>query len=259
MSLPDPITRTRSLIESAACQNQGFCESENGLSTWSKSRAKRLFDVALVLLFSPILLLALVLIGVAVRLSSPGPAIFRQRRIGHFGKPFTIFKFRTMAFTASDQLFDVASASPDRITNVGRFLRWLKLDELPQCINVLRGDMSLVGPRPKIPEQQIGICNCRPGITGAATLAFGGEEALLNSLPPQSMCHVYRESILPLKQRLDSEYMARATALSDLRLLILTLFRCWEKRNLDSHSARLAVGLRTAIVTENRKLAECDE
>lgn len=259
MPLPDPITCTRSDFESIECQNEAHREADAKLSTWSASGTKRLFDFALVLLFSPFLLAALVVIGLAVSLSSPGPAIFRQTRIGRWGKPFTIFKFRTMAFTGCDQLFDVASASPDRITNLGRFLRRLKLDELPQCINVLRGDMSLVGPRPKIPEQQIGICNCRPGITGAATLAFAGEETLLRALPPQSVPRFYRESILPVKQRLDSEYMARATVLSDLRLLVLTVFRCWEKWNLDSNSGRADLGLRTAIVTENGKLAAYDE
>jgi lipopolysaccharide/colanic/teichoic acid biosynthesis glycosyltransferase len=259
MPLPDPITCTHSVIESIECQNEGLCEGEAKLSTWSASGTKRLFDVALVLLFSPFLLVALVAIGLAVSISSPGPAIFRQTRIGSFGKPFTIFKFRTMLYTAFERPSGVASASPDQITNVGRFLRRLKIDELPQCINVLRGDMSLVGPRPKIPEQQIGICNCRPGITGAATLAFAGEETLLSSLPPQSVPRFYRESILPMKQRLDSKYMARATALSDLRLLLLTVFRRWEKWTLDSYSARPALELRTAIVTESQELSAYDD
>lgn len=243
MSLPDPIACTRSDLESIACPNADLCEAEAMLSTWSTSATKRLFDVALVLLFSPFLLVALVVIGLAVSFSSPGPAIFRQSRIGRFGKPFTIFKFRTMVYVDFDRTCGVASASPDRITKVGRFLRWLKLDELPQCLNVLRGHMSLVGPRPKIPEQQIGICNCRPGITGAATLVFGGEESLLRLLPPQSVARFYQEAILPVKQRLDSEYMARATVVSDLRLLVLTAFRCWENSILDWNSTDAALRL----------------
>jgi len=236
---PDTITCTTPVSASAPGVAEPESEVDTQLSAWSASSAKRAFDVALVLLFSPVLVPLLSLIAAAVRLTSPGPVIFRQSRIGRFGKPFTILKFRTMFHSASDPIAGVASAAPGQITNFGRFLRWLKLDELPQCINVLRGDMSLVGPRPKIAEQQIGTFSCRPGITGAATLAFAREESLLRKIPPQFVPHFYRENVLPLKRQLDSEYMGRATLLSDLRLLLLTVARRWERSILESHSAPL--------------------
>ncbi len=243
MPPPDAIACTTRLSAFAPAKIEPQCEIDAQLSAWSASATKRAFDLALVLLFSPVLVPLLLLIAAAVRLSSPGPVIFRQTRIGRFGKPFTILKFRTMFQSGLDQYAVVASAASEQITNLGRFLRWLKLDELPQCINVLGGDMSLVGPRPKIAEQQIGTFDCRPGITGAATLAFAREESLLRQIPPQSVPHFYRENILPLKQQLDSEYMARATLLSDLRLLLLTATRRWDGSILESRSTTAAASV----------------
>jgi lipopolysaccharide/colanic/teichoic acid biosynthesis glycosyltransferase len=237
----DAIASTTHVPELAAGHFEPLHESDYQLSTWSASRTKRIFDIALVLLFSPAIVPLLFLIAAAVRFSSRGRVIFRQTRIGRFGTPFTILKFRTMIHSDCNRPSVVASAAAEQITELGRFLRWLKLDELPQCINVLRGDMSLVGPRPKITEQQIGTLNCRPGITGSATLAFAREELLLSRISPQSLPHFYRENILPLKQQLDSEYLARATVLSDLRLLLLTALRRWDTPSLESHAARATV------------------
>ncbi len=234
---PDAIACTTRLSAFSLDEIEPLCEANAQLSAWSASPSKRAFDVTLVLLVTPALIPLLFLIAAAVRLSSPGPVIFRQSRIGRFGRPFTIFKFRTMLHSDSDREALISSVAPGQITMLGRFLRWLKLDELPQCINVLRGDMSLVGPRPKIAEQQIGTLNCRPGITGAATLAFAREESFLRQIPPQCVPHFYRENVLPLKQKLDSEYMGRATLLSDLRLLLLTVARRWETSILDLHTA----------------------
>jgi lipopolysaccharide/colanic/teichoic acid biosynthesis glycosyltransferase len=241
MQPPDAIVCTTRLPAFAPGRVEPECDIDAKLSAWSASANKRAFDIALVLLFSPALVPLLLVIAAAVRVSSPGPAIFRQTRIGRLGMPFTILKFRTMFPSASDPIAVVASAAPGHVTSLGRFLRWLKLDELPQCINVLRGEMSLVGPRPKIAEQQIGTFNCRPGITGAATLAFAREESLLRRIPPQYVPHFYRENILPLKQQLDSEYMARATALSDLRLLLLTASRRWDTSIPESPAVREAL------------------
>jgi lipopolysaccharide/colanic/teichoic acid biosynthesis glycosyltransferase len=106
-------------------------------------------------------------------------------------------------------------------------LRRLKLDELPQVLNVLKGDMSLVGPRPKIPEQQLATFSCRPGITGPATLAFACEETLFARIPRDVLADYYRIAVLPLKQRLDAEYMARASLLSDIVVLFKTVTGCW--------------------------------
>jgi lipopolysaccharide/colanic/teichoic acid biosynthesis glycosyltransferase len=234
---PDAMACVARLSASAPREMEPPCEIDAQLSAWSASAGKRGFDIALVLLFSPALVPLLLLIATAVRLSSSGPVIFRQTRIGRFGRPFTILKFRTMCHSDSDQHAVVASAARGQVTILGRFLRWLKLDELPQCINVLAGDMSLVGPRPKIAEQQLGVFPCRPGITGAATIAFAREESLLRHIPPQSAPHFYRECILPLKQQLDSDYMARATLMSDLRLLFFTATGRWETSILESHGS----------------------
>jgi lipopolysaccharide/colanic/teichoic acid biosynthesis glycosyltransferase len=122
----------------------------------------------------------------------------------------------------------IASAEEERITRLGLVLRKLKLDELPQLIHVLRGEMSLVGPRPKIPSQQTGMLLCKPGITGAATLAFAREDILLARIPEQSRLSYYDEKILPAKHRLDSEHMAQATMFSDLRILLLTALGRWQ-------------------------------
>lgn len=138
--------------------------------------AKRAFDLAVAV--PATILLAPVMAGVAawVRLDSPGPAIFRQRRAGAFGRPFTCFKFRSMVDGAESKGSGLAvTAGDDRITRAGRVLRRLSLDELPQLINVIRGDMSIVGPRPTVPAQvahydqvQRRRLMARPGLTGLA-------------------------------------------------------------------------------------------
>lgn len=198
------------------------------LSAWSVSGAKRWFDVALVCAVAPLVAPLLLIVAAAVRLSSPGETIFRQTRIGFQGRPFTILKFRTMFQPPDDEEPGIACASAGRITDIGSVLRKLKLDELPQVLNVLRGDMSLVGPRPRIAAQQLGTLSCRPGVTGAATLAFAREDLLLAAVPPEQLPQFYRDHILPVKHRLDSEYMARATALSDMELLLRTVVGWWQ-------------------------------
>jgi lipopolysaccharide/colanic/teichoic acid biosynthesis glycosyltransferase len=130
-----------------------------------------------------------------------------------------------------------ACAASERITSIGMILRRLKLDELPQFFNVLRGDMSLVGPRPRIAEQQIGTFRCKPGITGPATLAFAREETFLAQIPAQSLPQYYRECVLPAKHQLDSAYMARATMSSDLHILLLTALGRWHAPQFDIEKA----------------------
>ncbi len=197
------------------------------MSAWSLSPAKRIFDIALVCAASPVLCPLLLIIGVAIRLTSPGPAIFRQTRIGARGLPFTILKFRTMIEPDASAGHGLACAAAERITPLGSILRKLKLDELPQFLNVLRGDMSLVGPRPKIAELHSGAFLCRPGITGAATLAFAREESFLSQIPAELLPQYYREHVQPAKHQLDAAYMAQATVSSDLHLLLLTALGRW--------------------------------
>ena len=127
----------------------------------------------------------------------------------------------------------VTTTENQRFTPIGLFLRRWKLDELPQLLNVLVGDMSMVGPRPKLLEHQIADLSCRPGITGAATIAFAREEQILAQLPNHHLDDYYSSVILPFKHQLDVEYMARATFLSDLKLILDSALRRWDPSVID--------------------------
>lgn len=189
---------------------------------------KRMIDVAAstvgIVLLSPLLLVAAAL----VRLSSPGPVLFRQERIGRGFRPFTIYKFRTMVVDAPQLGAAITWGDDPRITPVGRFLRRTKLDELPQLFNVLRGDMSLVGPRPEVPryvemfrEDFADILAVRPGITDLASITYRNESEILGrARDPQAE---YVERILPDKIRLAKEYRRRSSVLFDLFLIVRTI------------------------------------
>jgi len=203
------------------------------LSPWSHSRGKRFFDCVCVLPVLPFLLPLLLAIALAVRMTSSGPALFRQKRVGQHGRAFTILKFRTMLLATDKAHHAVTTAGNQRFTPIGPFLRRWKLDELPQLLNVLWGDMSLVGPRPKLPEHVISHLPCRPGITGAATIAFAREEALLDRVPRHHLDAYYHAVVLPAKRRLDAEYMAKATFLSDLKMIVNSVLRRWDNSILE--------------------------
>lgn len=195
------------------------------MSGWATSRTRRAVDigvsvVVLVVCCAPMLLIALV-----VRCTSPGRALFCQRRVGQAGELFHLFKFRSMAEKQEGP--GLSRVGDARITACGRLLRKFKLDELPQFWNVLKGDMSLVGPRPKLP-QYAAIRNMpyRPGITGLASLAFRSEEQMLARVPPDRLEPFYNERIKPLKANLDVCYMCHATPASDLRILTATVVAC---------------------------------
>jgi lipopolysaccharide/colanic/teichoic acid biosynthesis glycosyltransferase len=205
-----------------------------GLSAWSRSGAKRAFDLACVLSSLPVLIPLLLLVALAVWMMSGRPVLFLQKRVGRHGRRFTILKFRTLE--------NVSPASPagQRFTPLGRFLRRWKLDELPQLVNVLIGDMSLVGPRPKMREYQLGVPVCRPGITGAATIAFACEEELLERVAKLRSGSTYRAVVMPAKLRLDAHYMAQATFASDVKLILDSILRRWDQATLQSAIAPVA-------------------
>ena len=201
---------------------------EERVSSWSESGTKRLFDFMSVLMVLPVLFPIFLSIALAIRLTSRGPVFFLQKRIAQHQRPFIILKFRTMEHREQGAHPSITTTGNQPFTTIGSLLRWWKLDELPQLLNVLIGDMSLVGPRPKLPEHQLGELRCRPGITGAATIAFACEEQVLAGLPHHRLDDYYHSVILPSKLRLDTEYMARATFLSDLKLIMDTAFRRWD-------------------------------
>lgn len=174
---------------------------------------------AALLLLAPLLLL----VGVAVRLDSPGPALFRQQRVGRYGRPFEILKFRSMRVAADGPQITVSGDW--RITSVGVVLRRTKLDELPQLFNVLRGEMSLVGPRPEVAryvalypaDARTEVLSVRPGITDEAAIEFRDEEQLLARVSDPE--RAYAEQILPRKIDLYRRYVRCNSVAGDLRIL----------------------------------------
>jgi lipopolysaccharide/colanic/teichoic acid biosynthesis glycosyltransferase len=205
----------------------------NRLSPWSRSKAKRVFDCACVILAMPVLVPLILVVGAAVRLTSRGPVLFLQERMGRHGSPFTIIKFRTMVHVGGKAHHPITTSDNQRFTSIGQFLRRWKLDELPQLANVLLGQMSLVGPRPKMREHVIFDLPCRPGITGMATSVFACEETVLARLPKNRLDTYYHAVVLPAKRQLDAEYMAQATFFSDLRLLVNSVLRRWDMTVLE--------------------------
>ena len=188
---------------------------------------KRCFDVVgasiLLVLLSPLFAAA----ALAVRSSGPGPILFRQARVGRGGKPFDILKFRTMRASQRPGPL-ITTAGDPRVTRVGRVLRRWKLDELPQLINVLRGEMSFVGPRPEVPryvdmfaETYRELLAVRPGITDPASVAFRDEEALLGRSPNAEELYVHE--ILPRKLELSQAYVRQRSLGLDLRLIARTV------------------------------------
>ena len=186
--------------------------------------AKRVFDLcfsSFVLLFSAPLLL---LIAIAVKLDSKGPVFFRQERVGLNGRPFKIYKFRTMVENAAEIGPKITPSNDPRITRVGAFLRRWYLDEIPQFINVLKSEMSVVGPRPETPEyvalytsEQRRVLQAKPGMAGPATIAFRNEEELLAGHENPDVYYV--ESMMQDRLRLDLEYVDKQSFFYDLRLL----------------------------------------
>jgi XrtJ-associated TM-motif-TM protein len=210
-----------------------FDPFRKGLSPWSGSAAKRAFDCGCVLVALPVLVPLVVTIAAAVRLTSRGPVLFLQKRMGRHGRTFTIFKFRTMTHAAHGAHHPITTLDNQSFTPVGPFLRYWKLDELPQLANVLLGHMSLVGPRPKMPDHSIFEVPCRPGITGMATVAFAQEEETLAGVPEDELESYFRFVVLPAKGQMDAEYGARATLLSDIRLLVISVLRRWNPANAE--------------------------
>ena len=203
---------------------------------WSQATSKRLFDLSLAI---PAFLCALPIFGVVailIKCTSTGPVLFRQKRVGRGQKLFTIYKFRTMDRFAERNGPSVTRLGDPRLTKLGALLRRFKLDEIPQLLNVIIGQMSLVGPRPKIESHEQMTMNCRPGITGAATIVFTREEELLAKVPEQQV-ELYTTRVLnPIKVQLDEQYAAEGTFSSDLGILLATVLRLGRGANITEFS-----------------------
>lgn len=192
-------------------------------------RVKRRFDLAFACIGLALLAPLFVVLAAAIKMDSSGPILFRQVRIGRFGKAFRIHKFRTMKVDPGWRGPQITSASDSRVTKVGAFIRKYKLDELPQLIDVVKGDMSLVGPRPEVPryvnqydEQLRGaILSMPPGITGRASLEYRNESHILGASPNPE--REYIERILPNKLRCDAIYITEWSLWGDVVLILRTL------------------------------------
>lgn len=163
-------------------------------------------------------------------LEDRGPIFYRQERIGQFGKPFYLLKFRSMRLNADKDGKLTVGMKDQRITRIGYFIRKYKLDEFPQFINVLKGDMSIVGPRPEVkeyvdlytPEQQQ-ILNVKPGITDYASLAYFDESRLLGE--SENPRETYIQEIMPAKLELNKKYLANPTFTHDMKLMWMTFMK----------------------------------
>lgn len=192
--------------------------------------AKRIFDLVASAIGLLILLPVLVVVAIWIKLDSTGSILFKQTRVGYAGKYFQIYKFRTMVVNAEVIGAQITSADDRRITKIGKVLRKYKLDELPQLINVLVGEMSLVGPRPEVPkyvklysEAQKRVLQVLPGITDLASLEFRNENELL--IGKENAEEFYVQQIMPHKLLLNLEYIDQAGLLFDLKIIARTIWR----------------------------------
>ena len=188
---------------------------------------KRIFDIILSLFGLIILLPFMLIIAILIKLDSKGPVFFKQVRVTKSGREFKIFKYRTMR-VGSDKYSQITVGKDNRITKIGVFLRKYKLDEIPQLINVLLGDMSLVGPRPEVPkyvalytEGQKEILKVRAGITDYASIEFSDENDLLASEEDPEKAYI--EKIMPKKIELNKKYLSEISILTDIKIILLTI------------------------------------
>jgi len=200
----------------------------------------RLLDVSLstigLIVLSPVFLVTALL----VKCTSPGPVLYRARRVGKDGCFFDVYKFRTMVVDAAKRGPGITGKNDPRVTQVGRFLRRSKIDELPQLFNVLKGDMSLVGPRPEDPRyvkgysrDQLEILRVKPGITSPATILHRHEEQMLDGPDWEKS---YRNQILPAKLEIELHYQSRRTFARDVLILAQTALMLFVRHKpVDAH------------------------
>lgn len=189
---------------------------------------KALFDFLFGLVVLVLLLIPMAIIALAIKLTSKGPVLFLQERVGKTGRPFNIMKFRTMVPDAEKRGMKITVGKDPRITGVGHFLRKYKLDELPQIFNILKGDMSFVGPRPEVPKyvahytpEQRRVLSVKPGVTDLASVTYKRESEILGeSRDPEQ---AYLKEIMPAKLAINLDYVDNMSLLRDLKLIALTV------------------------------------
>ncbi|GAA0818570.1 sugar transferase [Clostridium tertium] len=192
---------------------------------------KRIFDFLASLLGIIILSPILLIVAIAIKIDSKGDILFLQKRIGKNGIPFYIYKFRTMVSDAEKLGKQITVGKDNRITKVGAFLRKYKIDELPQLFNVLKGDMSLVGPRPEVPkyvelytELERRVLEVRPGITDLASLRYKDENDILGKVDNPE--EYYINVIMKDKLKLNLEYIEKSNLIFDISLIFKTIIKC---------------------------------
>ena len=195
---------------------------------------KRIFDIVFSCLGLILLAPVLVVLALIIKLDSKGPILFIQPRVGFNNQDFNIFKFRTMQMESDKKGLLTLGNKDSRITKVGYFLRRYKIDEFPQLLNILLGDMSFVGPRPELrkyvnyyPKDDLIVLSVRPGITGLASIEFRNEVELLKAAKDPEAFFI--ESIIPEKLKLNKLYISKSSFWFDLKLIIITIFRVLTK------------------------------
>ncbi|GAA0758151.1 sugar transferase [Clostridium sartagoforme] len=190
---------------------------------------KRIFDFIASLIGCIILTPVYVIIALLIKLTSKGPIFFKQKRIGRYGNEFNILKYRTMVVNAERIGRQITIGNDSRVTRIGYFLRKYKLDELPQLINVLKGDMSLVGPRPEVPkyvelynENQKRVLEVRPGITDYASIEYRDENSILGNVKNPE--EYYINIIMPHKIDLNMKYIENNNIFIDIAIIFKTIF-----------------------------------
>lgn len=192
---------------------------------------KRIFDIVCsglgLIILSPFLLF----VAIRIKMGSDGPVFFKQIRVGEKGREFKILKFRTMVVDAEKLGRQITVGNDSRITKIGAFLRKYKIDELPQLINVFKGDMSLVGPRPEVPryvnmytEEQRRVLDVKPGITDLASIRYRDENELLGQA--ENPDEFYINTIMPDKLALNMEYINKSNVFLDIYIILQTILKC---------------------------------
>ena len=221
---------------------------------------KRVVDIALAA-FSIVLLSPLFMaIALLIKLSSPGPIFYSQLRVGQFGNLFRIFKFRSMVQVADKTASSIVTDKDLRVTSLGKFLRKTKLDELPQLWNVIKGDLSLVGPRPDVPEiicmyssEMRRVLEIKPGLTSVASYLLSDEQSLVSLATHPDIA--YSKIIVPAKVNLNMEHLRRNSLWYDLSILLKTIY-CLVRGCFLSEENPVTRRIKGEIIHLNEKLAK---